>query len=144
MRITKPKCYRRLTASEILEIIRDQHRQQCQFDPEADREAVIRPEMMGAEWRGACDLVGWQKLGRARNDYFHTGKKILKKHRPRGRRTNSKEQYNPMEGSPSLRGVVELPEIVGLRRARSLVDGGPRAEGKERLPDAHGTSLAFA
>ena len=55
------------TPAYILAVIQDAHRQQCQYDPEADPEAVLTPETTVAEWRDACDLVGWRKLGLACN-----------------------------------------------------------------------------
>jgi hypothetical protein len=58
------------TPAYILTVIQDMHRQQCQHDPEANPEAVLTPETTVADWREACDLVGWRKLGRAYNQMW--------------------------------------------------------------------------
>ena len=54
-------------AEYVLGVIVDEHRQQCQFDPEADPTAKLNFETTVIEWRVACDLVGWRKLGHAIN-----------------------------------------------------------------------------
>jgi hypothetical protein len=46
------------------------HRQQCQFDPEAEPSAVLSFDTTVAEWRDACDLLGWRELGRAYNQWW--------------------------------------------------------------------------
>jgi len=56
------------TAEYALSVIVDQHRQQCQFDPEVDPGAVLTFDTTVAQWRKACDLVNWSALGRALND----------------------------------------------------------------------------
>jgi hypothetical protein len=54
----------------VLAVLRDMHRQQCQYDPEADPDAVLTAESTVAEWRAACDLLGWRELGRAHNQVW--------------------------------------------------------------------------
>ncbi|GHT93605.1 hypothetical protein AGMMS49545_13280 [Betaproteobacteria bacterium] len=61
------------TPAYILAVIQDEHRQQCQYDWEADPDAVLTPETTVAEWRDACDLVGWRKLGQACNKTLGIG-----------------------------------------------------------------------
>lgn len=56
------------TPDEVLAILVDQHRHQSQVDPEAEPDAVLTFESSIADWRLACDLVGWRGLGRALND----------------------------------------------------------------------------
>jgi len=53
---------------EVLAILVDQHRHQSQVDPEADPDALLTLDSSIADWRLACDLVGWRGLGRALND----------------------------------------------------------------------------
>ena len=53
------------TPEYVLSVIVDAHRQQCEFDPEADREAVLTFETTVDQWRRACDLLPWRQLGRA-------------------------------------------------------------------------------
>lgn len=51
----------------VLSVIQDNHRQQCQYDPEAERDVLLTFDTTVAEWRSASDLVGWKKLGEALN-----------------------------------------------------------------------------
>jgi len=54
------------TADYVLAVLQDQHRQQCEYDPEA-----VPLELSFAstidDWRDACDLLAWRQLGRALN-----------------------------------------------------------------------------
>lgn len=52
----------------VLAVLRDDHRQQCQYDPEAEPEISLSFDSTIADWRHACDLVPWRRLGRALND----------------------------------------------------------------------------
>jgi hypothetical protein len=54
----------------VLAVLQDMHRQQCQHDPEADRDTVLSLDTTIADWRAACDLVGWCELGRAHNEVW--------------------------------------------------------------------------
>jgi hypothetical protein len=56
------------TPDEVLAILVDQHRHQSQVDPEAEPDAILTFDSSIADWRLACDLVGWRGLGRALND----------------------------------------------------------------------------
>ena len=58
------------SAEDILNIFEDNHRHQCQFDPEADSDIHITFDTTIEQWRWACDLVGWEKLGIALNEHF--------------------------------------------------------------------------
>ena len=51
----------------VLSVICDMHRQQAQFDGEVDGEAILTFDTTIADWREACDLVGWRQLGQALN-----------------------------------------------------------------------------
>jgi hypothetical protein len=59
-----------VTPEFVLDVIRDSHRHQCAFDPEADPEAELSFESSVAEWRDACDLVKTRALGAALNDIW--------------------------------------------------------------------------
>jgi len=58
------------TAEYVLAVLRDVHRQQCEYDPEADPDADLTFESTVAEWRDACDLIDWRRLGRAYNHWW--------------------------------------------------------------------------
>jgi hypothetical protein len=58
------------SAEHILEVLRDGHRQQLRYDPEAEPDVELSMESTVADWRYACDLVGWRKLGHALNADF--------------------------------------------------------------------------
>jgi hypothetical protein len=54
----------------VLEVLRDSHRQQCAYDPEADPSAQLSFDTTVAHWRDACDLVGTKGLGLALNEIW--------------------------------------------------------------------------
>ncbi|HKA07329.1 MAG TPA: hypothetical protein VKD71_08735 [Gemmataceae bacterium] len=58
------------TPEYVLAVLRDMHRQLCQWDPEADPAAVVSFDTTVAEWRDACDLLSWRELGRAYNQVW--------------------------------------------------------------------------
>ena len=58
------------TPEYVLAVLQDMHRQQCQYDSDADPGAVLSLNTTVAEWREACDLVEWRELGRAYNAVF--------------------------------------------------------------------------
>ena len=62
----------KLTPDDVLSILRDQHRHQCQHDPEAAPDIGLTFDTTVADWRYACDLVGWRQLALALNDYWET------------------------------------------------------------------------
>lgn len=55
------------SAEYVLEVLRDGHRQQCSYDPEADPSVELTFGTRVSEWRTACDLLGTRKLGEALN-----------------------------------------------------------------------------
>jgi hypothetical protein len=59
---------RRPTPDEVLAILVDQHRLQSQVDPEAEPDALLTFDSSIADWRSACDLLGWRGLGQALNE----------------------------------------------------------------------------
>lgn len=58
------------TAADILAILRDQHRHQCECDPEADPDFDLSFDSSVQDWRSACDLVKWKPLALALNDQW--------------------------------------------------------------------------
>jgi len=55
------------TPDDILAVLRDEHRHQCEYDPEADPDANLTFDSSIEDWRIACDLVKWQQLALALN-----------------------------------------------------------------------------
>ena len=49
----------------VLAVIRDNYRQQLQYDPEAEPNIDLNFNTAISEWRIACDLLGWRGLGKA-------------------------------------------------------------------------------
>ncbi len=70
MEVVYPTVALPATADYVLSVIQDEHRQGCQWDPEADPEAVLSYDSTVSEWRDACDLVSWRSLGGALNDMW--------------------------------------------------------------------------
>ena len=60
------------TPEYILAVIKDIHRQQCQFDPEAEKGIVLSFDSTIADWRKACDLLDWRRLAKSLNEWFRT------------------------------------------------------------------------
>ncbi len=56
-----------VTPEYVLEVLRDSYRQQCQFDPEAERDIELSFDTTVAEWRIACDLLPWHGIADAFN-----------------------------------------------------------------------------
>jgi hypothetical protein len=70
MDIAYPVLKQTASPAYVLSVLQDQHRQACQYDPEVDRSAILMFDTTVAQWRDACDLLGWQELGWAYNQYF--------------------------------------------------------------------------
>lgn len=68
MRIHYPTFEMPASPEYVLDVLRENHRQQCQYDPEAEPEIVLSFDSTIADWRRACDLVSWRRLARALND----------------------------------------------------------------------------
>lgn len=58
------------TPLHFLSAIRQQHREQCGCDDEADPTAKLNFDTTVSEWREACDLVGWRQLAGLLNEYW--------------------------------------------------------------------------
>jgi hypothetical protein len=58
------------TAEYVLAVLRDLHRQQCQYDPEAEADVSLTFDSTIDDWRAACDLEYSCKLGRSLNQYW--------------------------------------------------------------------------
>ncbi len=52
----------------VLAVIRDQYRQQLQYDPETEPDIDLEFSTVVSQWRMACDLLGWKGLGQALGD----------------------------------------------------------------------------
>jgi hypothetical protein len=65
-----PPIFSDATADEILAVLRDLHRQQCGYDPEAERDILLCKESTIAQWRNACNLLRWRKVAEAMNEYW--------------------------------------------------------------------------
>jgi len=63
-----PTVSERATAEYVLAVIRDEHRQAAQVDPEVDPEVDLSFDTTVEKWQEACDLVEWSKLGHAYNE----------------------------------------------------------------------------
>lgn len=70
MRIDYPTLDEPATPEYVLSVLQDAHRQVCRFDEVVDPDAVLTFETTVAEWRDACDLLGWRQLGRAYNEFW--------------------------------------------------------------------------
>ena len=71
MQLSYPTSQEAATPEYVLDLIRDRHRQQSQFDPEADHQAELTFESTVAEWRDVCGLLGWYDLARALNEAWN-------------------------------------------------------------------------
>lgn len=60
------------TPEYILALLVGDHRLRVGLDPEADSDTKLSFETTVAEWRAACDLVGWKKLWPGLNTLFGT------------------------------------------------------------------------
>lgn len=67
MRPSHPPKLDPATADDVLAILREDHWHQCAYDPEADAGVTLTHDTTIAEWRLACDLVGWRRVARALN-----------------------------------------------------------------------------
>ncbi|NOT55312.1 MAG: hypothetical protein HOP18_11950 [Deltaproteobacteria bacterium] len=65
-----PPNMERPTPAYILEVMIDAYRQQLQFDPETEPDIVLTMNTTVAEWRVACDLGGWKRIGKSLNAAF--------------------------------------------------------------------------
>lgn len=60
------------TRDYVLDVLVDEHRQQCHYDSSADPDASLTFDSTVADWRNACDLIGWRQLGHAMNEGWGT------------------------------------------------------------------------
>ena len=54
----------------VLDVLRDDYRQQCECDPEAIPGVELSMNTTIAEWRDACDLAGWRRVAEFLNRRF--------------------------------------------------------------------------
>ncbi len=55
------------TVDYVLAVLRDEHRQQCEYDFAADPDASLSMRTTVAEWREACDLIARTTSGEPSN-----------------------------------------------------------------------------
>lgn len=70
MEVNYPTVDEPASTEYVLAVLQDMHRQQCQYDPAADPDAVLSLDTTVVDWTEACDLVGWRELGRAHNEIW--------------------------------------------------------------------------
>lgn len=70
----RPPVFVPANSQYVLDVIRDNHRQQHRFDPAADPDAELTFETTVADWRDACDLLDWRPLGRALDETWGLGR----------------------------------------------------------------------
>jgi hypothetical protein len=61
------------TPEYVLAVLRDQHRQDCSIEYDAEPQLELTFETTIAEWRFWCDLVDWRRLGRALDGEWKLG-----------------------------------------------------------------------
>lgn len=66
----REKIFDNPTPMNFLSAIRQQHREQCGCDDQADPEAKLNFDTTVSEWREACDLVGWRQLAGLLNEFW--------------------------------------------------------------------------
>lgn len=91
----------------VLEVLRDNHRHQCAFDPEANPDGQLSFDTSVAEWRDACDLVGTQGLGAALNDVWGI--------------TIAPEAWKGVLEPPTSRTLRDVCELIASQAQRTLV-----------------------
>ncbi len=70
MKIPYPTIDEPATPEYVLAVLRDEHRQDCQYDPVADADRTLSPETTIDIWLEPCDLIAWRQLGHALNDWW--------------------------------------------------------------------------
>jgi hypothetical protein len=65
------------TAEYVLAVLRDMHRQQCQFDPEAELGISLNFESTVDDWLAACDLLSTRKLALQRSEPSKASRALL-------------------------------------------------------------------
>jgi hypothetical protein len=91
----------------VLDVLRDNHRHQCAFDPEADPTAQLSFDTTVAEWRIACDLIGTKGLGEALNETWEL--------------TIPPDAWQAVLEPPKSRTLRDVCELISSRTQRTLV-----------------------
>ena len=65
MKYDRSPTYVPATPEYVLAIFRDQHRQECSIEYDAEPQLELTFETTIAEWRFWCDVLDWRRLGRA-------------------------------------------------------------------------------
>jgi hypothetical protein len=88
-------------------VLRDSHRQQCAYDPEADSSAQLSFETTVAQWRDACDLLGTNGLAAALNETWEIAIPV--------------HAWEAVLDPPKARTLREVCELIASRAPRTLV-----------------------
>lgn len=91
----------------VLDVLRDNHRQQCAFDPEAEPDVQLTFDTTVAEWRNACDLVGAKGLGEALNEIWEL--------------TIPPEEWQAVLEPPKSRTLRAVCELISSQAQRTSV-----------------------
>lgn len=95
------------TPEYVLEVLQDMHRQQCQYDPETDPGAALSFDTTVAEWRDACDLLGWPELGHAYNKEWGIA--------------GSDEDWRAVLVPAGQRRLADVCQLIAARVARPVI-----------------------
>ncbi len=91
----------------VLDAIRDSHRHQCAYDPEADPRAELSLDSTVAEWRDACDLVRTDDLGAALNGMWEINV--------------SRDDWRAVLEPPTERTLRDVCELIASHARRIMV-----------------------
>ena len=95
------------TPEYVLAVLQDMHRQQCQFDPEADPRAVLSFDTSVAQRRDACDLLGWRERGCAFNPLFGI--------------SCSDAEWGAVLEPAGQRRLADVCQLIAVRAVRSVI-----------------------
>lgn len=70
MKLRSERIFEPATPEYVLSVIRDSHRQQCQWDPGANPGVSLTFDSTIAQWREAADLLPWRGLAKAIAQWF--------------------------------------------------------------------------
>lgn len=100
------------TPDYVLAVLRDEHRQRCQFDPDADPRVVLSLDTTVREWRKACDLLKWWRdLGRALNAMWDVS-------------CTDAEWYDVLEPAEERR-LADVCRLIAARATRPTIRPAP-------------------
>jgi hypothetical protein len=95
------------SADFVLEAIRESHRHQCAYDPEANPSVELSPDSTVADWRNACDLVATDDLGAALNALWEINV--------------SRDDWRAVLEPPKQRRLREVCRLIASNAQRSII-----------------------